>query len=130
MSFCSYVCLCQSVCVSVYPPVCLCVCVSVFLRVNIIQYILLLYIILYYIILLYIILYYIIIYCYKWYTGGVLCVTFSENGYLLASGTEDGGANITDLRKLKCTKTLECKYILSICCHFEMLCTYKAMLQL
>ena len=43
-----------------------------------------------------------------------MCVAFSENGYLLASGTEDGGANITDLRKLKCTKTLECKYMLSL----------------
>ena len=37
-------------------------------------------------------------------------MAFSENGYFLASGTEDGGANIMDLRKLKCTKTLECTY--------------------
>ena len=42
--------------------------------------------------------------------GGVLCVAFSENGYLLASGSEDGGADIMDLRKLKCTKSIECKY--------------------
>ena len=44
--------------------------------------------------------------------GGVACVAFSENGYYLGSGAEGGGARIWDLRKLKCTKTLECTYLL------------------
>ena len=44
--------------------------------------------------------------------GGVSCVAFSENGYYLGSGAEEGGARIWDLRKLKCTKTLECTYVM------------------
>ena len=38
-------------------------------------------------------------------------MAFSENGYYLGSGAEGGGARIWDLRKLKCTKTLECTYL-------------------
>jgi WD40 repeat protein len=49
----------------------------------------------------------------------VACVAFSENGYYLGSGAEGGGARIWDLRKLKCTKTLECTYLLMFLCVFK-----------
>ena len=41
--------------------------------------------------------------------NSVRCVSFSENGYLLAAGGDDGGAHIWDLRKLKTIKTIESK---------------------
>lgn len=40
---------------------------------------------------------------------------FSENGYYLASGSNDKNARIFDLRKLKCLKTIESKHIEHIC---------------
>ena len=42
--------------------------------------------------------------------NSVRCVSFSENGYLLAAGGDDGGAHIWDLRKLKTIKTIESKW--------------------
>ncbi|GLE07899.1 hypothetical protein PINS_up018728 [Pythium insidiosum] len=33
--------------------------------------------------------------------GAVNCLTFSENGYQLATGSQDGTINVWDLRKLK-----------------------------
>lgn len=41
--------------------------------------------------------------------GGVNCLCFSENGYMLASAGEDGTAKVWDLRKQKCVKSFECK---------------------
>lgn len=40
------------------------------------------------------------------HAGIVTGVNFSENGYLMASGCSDGVVRIWDLRKLKCTKSL------------------------
>jgi WD40 repeat protein len=51
---------------------------------------------------------YIYIHVYIYAGGSVRCISFSENGYLLGSGADSGGAKIWDLRKLQCTKTLEC----------------------
>lgn len=41
------------------------------------------------------------------HSSPVTCVSFSENGYLVATGSEDATAKIWDLRKLKCSATLE-----------------------
>jgi pre-mRNA-processing factor 19 len=40
------------------------------------------------------------------HSKGVSCISFSENGYLVATGAEDETVKIWDLRKLKCTTTL------------------------
>jgi pre-mRNA-processing factor 19 len=40
------------------------------------------------------------------HTGSVGAISFSENGYYLATGAEDGEVKIWDLRKLKNFKTL------------------------
>ena len=41
------------------------------------------------------------------HTAAVKCVAFSENGYLVATGSDDSLVKIWDLRKLKCTSSLE-----------------------
>lgn len=38
--------------------------------------------------------------------GAVRAISFSENGYYLATGAEDGEVKLWDLRKLKSFKTL------------------------
>ena len=40
------------------------------------------------------------------HSDAVSCVSFSENGYLLASGSHDGTVRVWDLRKLKCVRVL------------------------
>lgn len=41
------------------------------------------------------------------HTGGVSCLSFSENGIHFVSGCEDGTARFWDLRKIGCIKTLQ-----------------------
>ena len=41
------------------------------------------------------------------HTGSITAIAFSENGYLVATGSLDASVKIWDLRKLKCVKTLE-----------------------
>lgn len=39
--------------------------------------------------------------------GSVRAIAFSENGYYLATGSEDGEVKLWDLRKLKNLKTIQ-----------------------
>jgi hypothetical protein len=39
--------------------------------------------------------------------ASVAAVSFSENGYYMASGSADGTVKLWDLRKLKCVQTLD-----------------------
>merc|ERR1711871_306227 len=41
------------------------------------------------------------------HNGAVKSISFSENGYFVATGSEDGCVKIWDMRKLKCTATIE-----------------------
>lgn len=45
------------------------------------------------------------------HTNLITGLSFSENGYYLASGSDDKIARIFDLRKLKCLKTIESKHL-------------------
>ena len=41
------------------------------------------------------------------HTDSITSLAFSENGYLVATGSQDSSVKIWDLRKLKCVKTIE-----------------------
>jgi pre-mRNA-processing factor 19 len=46
------------------------------------------------------------VHMFEGHTDGVTSISFSDNGYYMASGSKDGTARIWDLRKLKCKEEL------------------------
>ena len=47
------------------------------------------------------------VHAFEGHTDAVTDISFSDNGYYMASGSKDGSVRVWDLRKLKCRETLQ-----------------------